>query len=91
MDFHPHCQGALLDLVYNRGPSLGSQRKPGVDRRKEMREIGDAFRNGQPEHIPGSLRRMIDIRDPKTERGLIIRHLAEADLFEKGLQCNCWR
>ena len=49
---HPHCFGALLALVYNRGSGLRG------DRRREMRNIADHINNENYERIPDEFRSM---------------------------------
>lgn len=77
----PDCFGALVSLVFNRGPSMG---KPGDDRRREMRLIRDAIRVGDYGDVPNCLREMTRLW-PDT-RGLRNRREAEAKLFENGLK-----
>lgn len=55
VELHPHCQGAVLSLVINRGNSFT---KPSVESRLEMREIAEALLEGAPEKIPSRLRSM---------------------------------
>ncbi len=76
---HPHCFGALLSLVYNRGRSLkGSTRR-------EMRNIAEHIANEQYERIPGEFRSMKRIWAGRNLSGLLKRRDAEAKLFELGL------
>ncbi|WP_429213706.1 hypothetical protein [Metapseudomonas resinovorans] len=87
VELHPHCQGAILSLVINRGNSFT---KPNVDSRVEMREISEALTEGSPEKIPPKLRAMKRLWEGKPGlRGLVIRREEEAKLFEKGLKCDC--
>jgi GH24 family phage-related lysozyme (muramidase) len=75
------CQGALLSLVFNRGPKIDDS-----DRRREMLHIRTALKNGQPEKVPNLIRAMIRIWvGGKIEKGMRLRRSAEATLFEKGL------
>ena len=74
---HPHCFGALLSLVYNRGASLSG------DRRAEMRNIRDAIIAGTPEQVPDEFRAMKRIWPDIA--GLRRRRDAEANLFARGL------
>lgn len=76
---HPHCFGALLALVYNRGGSLRG------DRRREMRNIADHVQSEQYERIPDEFRAMKRIWAGKGLDGLLKRREAEAKLFELGL------
>jgi len=76
------CLGALVSLVYNRGPSL-SPRSP---RRREMREIAQLMLARDLAPIPGKIREMKRLweNDPNA-RGLLARREVEALLFEQGL------
>jgi hypothetical protein len=78
---HPHCRGALLSLVFNRGPSFGKE----GDRYREMRAIGAAMRAGPSRfgEIPNHLRNMRRIWGP--DSSLARRREGEAELFERGL------
>jgi GH24 family phage-related lysozyme (muramidase) len=82
MKFHPHCQGALLSLVINRGASFIA---PSVDSRREMREIRQDFVDGRPENIPGRLESMKRLWQHSGQGGLLKRRDGEAALFRKGL------
>lgn len=87
IDLHPHCQGAILSLVINRGNSFT---KPDLESRVEMREISDALKEGCPEKIPSKIRAMKRLWQGKPGlRGLILRREEEAKLFERGLKCDC--
>jgi GH24 family phage-related lysozyme (muramidase) len=79
---HPHCQGALLSLVINRGTSFTV---PSVDSRREMKEIQEDFINGTPENIPGRLESMKRLWQNSGQEGLLKRRDGEAELFRKGL------
>jgi GH24 family phage-related lysozyme (muramidase) len=84
LKYHPHCQGAILSLVYNRYIGLKG------NRRKEMREIQeDLKKNGS--NVPISLRRMKRLWTTKQNRGLQARREDEAKIFEKGLKCDCYK
>ncbi|MBV7476781.1 hypothetical protein [Pseudomonas sp. PDM31] len=88
MELHPHCQGALLSLVVNRGISFT---RPTTDSRLEMKQIYDDFLSRTPEKIPSRLRSMKRLWEGKAGLGgLIIRREEEARLFERGLICDCW-
>lgn len=88
------CVGALLSLVYNRGPGGFTAV---TDRYREMRAIRAAIADGAPEAVPGQLRRMRRVwaqnpDDPEAEwvpvanvAGLFDRRMAEAEMFERGL------
>ncbi|HBR7328763.1 pesticin C-terminus-like muramidase [Klebsiella pneumoniae] len=77
----PDSAGAILSLVYNRGPSLALP-KPGdlIDRRREMREIRDDFEQGNIKKIPERLRSMKRLWPH--QRGLGLRRDGEAKLIE---------
>ncbi|MFD1438836.1 pesticin C-terminus-like muramidase [Acinetobacter terrae] len=84
LKYHPHCQGAILSLVYNRYIGLKG------NRRKEMREIqGDLKKSGS--NVPISLRSMKRLWTTKQNRGLQARREDEAKIFEKGLKCDCYK
>ncbi|MGY0559257.1 calcium-binding protein [Luteimonas sp. A277] len=86
INLHPHCQGALLSLVFNRG--AGSLRKAS---RIEMGQIQDALRSGAPEEVPGLIRSMKRVWEGRNLGGLIKRREREAVLFEEGVKCKCWK
>lgn len=79
---HPHCQGAMLSLVINRGTSFN---KPNVESRVEMKNIHDDFVSGNLSDIPNQLRSMKRLWVGKGLDGLITRREDEAKLFEEGL------
>lgn len=81
-DLHPHCQGVLLSLVYNRGASF----QTAGDRYREMREIRAAMLAHKPEKIPALLRSMKRLWTTKSVRGVALRREHEAALFERGLR-----
>lgn len=87
IDLHPHCQGALLSLVINRGNSFT---KPSAESRLEMKQIRDDLDANKPENIPGRLRAMKRIWEGSGQGGLLKRRDKEADFFERGLKCDCW-
>ncbi len=75
--------GALVSLVFNRGPSFGI---PG-DRFTEMRAILSHLQEGRHSAIPGELRRMKRLWEGETGmRGVVLRRELEAQLFELGLR-----
>lgn len=84
LKLHPHCQGAMLSLVYNRGNGLSGER------RKEMKEIQNDLKNGGTK-VPTLLRNMKRLWTTKSDRGLQKRREDEALLFEKGLKCDCYQ
>jgi hypothetical protein len=71
--------GALVSLVYNRGPDMGSPADPPPDRRREMRDIRAAIAAGQPDQVPALLLSMRRLW-PDTP-GLRGRREREAALF----------
>lgn len=70
--------GALVSLVYNRGPATSG---PG---REEMGQIRDAVQGGTPEAVPALLRAMTRLWPDCP--ALRTRRQQEADLFAEGLQ-----
>ncbi|MDO2440521.1 pesticin C-terminus-like muramidase [Enterobacter nematophilus] len=80
----PDSAGAMLSLIYNRGPSLALP-KPNdpIDSRREMREIRDDFAQGHEIKIPNRLRSMKRLWS--NQRGLIRRREGEAQLIENEL------
>lgn len=73
--------GALVSLVYNRGPSLGPS-----ERRAEMRNIAQLMRDREFDAIPSEIRGMKRIWESQPEaRGLVLRRELEAVLFERGI------
>jgi len=82
LNTHPHCQGAMLSLVINRGTSFV---KPNVASRVEMRNIHDNLISGSLSDIPNQFRSMKRLWVGKGLDGLIIRREDEAKLFEEGL------
>lgn len=87
---HPHENGALLSLVFNRGGSLGSSsadRPPAYfkhDRRMEMRQIKFNINRGYAGYVPGHIRSMKRLWSYSSLKGLHLRRNAEADLFAYG-------
>lgn len=76
----PAAFGALVSLVFNRGPAMGGER------RSEMRAIQASLRAGHPEDVPGHLRAMKRLwPGPETPFNLLGRREAEAALFETAL------
>lgn len=87
VNLHPHCQGALLSLIINRGKELGDS-----PRRREMVQIKEDFEASQEGQIPTRFRGMKRLweNDPQT-RGVAARREKEAVFFERGLKCDCWK
>jgi hypothetical protein len=82
--------GALVSLVYNRGPSFDAPFKPDqdpIDRYREMRNIKRLMGEKRLAAIPEQLRAMKRIwKGKKGMEGLLTRRELEATLFEAGLQ-----
>lgn len=86
-----HSLGALVSIVYNRGSSFHLKGK--IDekdpqrrhRYTEMNNIRSHMKNKDFHLIPGEIRDMKRIWDPKVVPGLLKRRDLEADLFEYGL------
>ena len=76
---HPHIQGALLSIVFNRGASMKG------DSRLEMRAIKEAIQRGDLKAIPGHIRSMKRLWKGKGLDGLLRRRDAEAKLVESAL------
>ena len=76
------CLGALVSLVFNRGPSF----KLDGERYREMRAIRLHIVRGDFQRVPGELRSMRRLwaNDPDAQ-GLVERRELEARLFERGL------
>ena len=91
INLHPHCQGAMLSLIYNRGSGLHGKSVEEEDRRREMREIKNALEAGSENLVPEKIREMKRFWEGTGQRGLLKRRDQEADLSERGLKCNCWR
>jgi hypothetical protein len=77
VDLHGHCAGALVSLVFNRGPALTG------DRRTEMADIQALLKANNLNAIPERFEAMQRLW-PNT-RGLRRRRCEEADLFRLGL------
>lgn len=77
---HPHSNGALTSLVFNRGPSLSSS-----DSRREMRNIKYNISIKREDKIPSDIRSMKRLWSYTKLKGLHLRRDAEAKLFQEGL------
>lgn len=77
VDLHGHCAGALVSLVFNRGPALIG------DRRAEMADIQSLLKANKLNAIPERFEAMQRLW-PNTA-GLRRRRREEADLFRLGL------
>lgn len=80
----PDVQGALVSLIYNRGPRM-TDRDPNLQDRREMRAIRDAVVKGDLKEIAAQLRSMKRLWEGKGMGGLLKRRDAEADLVESCL------
>lgn len=85
---HPHCEGALLSLVINRGPGMVD--KPRQKSRVHMRAIRADIQGGNLSDVPVQLRLMKSLWAGSGQDGLLDRREKEAVLFEAGMNCNCW-
>ncbi|STZ02804.1 hypothetical protein [Moraxella equi] len=59
-----------------------------------MREIQEALRNNKPETIPDILRDMSKLwtkTGKQGNSGVGVRRRKEADIFERGLKCDCYQ
>jgi GH24 family phage-related lysozyme (muramidase) len=77
---HPHSNGALVSLVYNRGPSMSSKSS-----RLEMRQIRSDIASKDEHRVPDRIRSMKRLWSYSKLKGLHLRRDAEAKLFQKGL------
>lgn len=77
---HPHSNGALTSLVFNRGPSLSKS-----DSRKEMRWIKYNISNGNEHKVPSDIKSMKRLWSYSSLKGLHLRRDAEAKLFQEGI------
>jgi GH24 family phage-related lysozyme (muramidase) len=75
----PDVQGALVSLVFNRGPGMDG------DRRKEMRAIREAVANKDLREIAAQIRAMKRLWEGQGLDGLLRRRDAEADLIESSI------
>ncbi len=77
---HPHSNGALTSLVYNRGASMSSSSS-----RLEMRQIRSDIASKNDKAIPDRIRAMKRLWSYSALKGLHRRRDAEANLFQDGL------
>lgn len=77
---HPHSNGALTAIVYNRGPLIDKS-----DRRKEMGWIKHNIATNQDDKIPSDIRSMKRIWSYSKLKGLHLRYDATANMFQLGL------
>jgi len=75
---HPHSNGALTSIVYNRGSSMSG------DSRKEMRWIKYNISVNKEDRVPSDIKSMKRLWGPSL-KGLWLRRDAEAKLFQEGL------
>jgi hypothetical protein len=78
-ELSPQCKGAILSIVFNRGPSFDTK----GPRYAEMRDIKAAIKADDLARVPGLIRSMKRIWPD--DAGLINRREDEAGLFERGL------
>lgn len=76
----PLCVGALVSLVYSRGLSLAGPN------RVEMLRIRSLIQAGRPEEVPDQFRAMMRLW-PRLP-GLQKRRVAEAEMFQQGLEAH---
>lgn len=80
---HPHVQGALLSLVFNRGPALtGTNRQDMADIHRILK---DGVQQGDYQAIANELRQMKAIWKGRGLDGLLKRREAEAKLVESAI------
>jgi GH24 family phage-related lysozyme (muramidase) len=77
----PDCYGAIVSLVYNRGPSFTAE----GDRYTEMRNIKDLMEKRDFASIPAQIRSMKRLYTDRFAVNLQKRRELEAKLFEQGL------
>jgi len=80
---HPHCRGALLSLVFNRGDGGFASSKERYREMREIRRLMTAGRRADFAKIPAQLRAMTRIWGDTSS--LAKRRREEAELFERGL------
>jgi GH24 family phage-related lysozyme (muramidase) len=80
---HPHSNGALTSLVYNRGSSLSSS-----DSRKEMRWIKSNVSINREDRVPSDIKSMKRLWSYTKLRGLHTRRDAESAMFQRGLDAR---
>lgn len=83
---HPLCYGALVSLVFNRGPGMGARNTASWDTRREMRELQQAMAEERYNTVPILIRSMKRLWEGKGLAGLLRRRDDEAAMFEQGLQ-----
>lgn len=83
VDCHPHVQGAMLSVVFNRGPALTGKNRE--DMNDINRILADGVQTGDYAKIAAQLREMKAIWKGKGLDGLIRRREAEARLVEAAI------
>lgn len=93
VETHPHSQGALVSLVYNRGGGMTDSTKEDAveESRREMRGVRDSIAAGRFAEVPGHIRAMKRVWAGQNLGGLITRREDEALLFERGLSASAGR
>ena len=83
---HPHCNGALVSLVFNRGGSMGrTSSATAWDTRMEMRWIRHNIATKNEHRVPSNIKHMKRIWSYKKLKGLHLRRDSEAHLFSLGI------
>lgn len=80
---HPHSNGALTSIVFNRGASMSSSSS-----RKEMRWIRYNISVDREDKVPSDIRSMKRLWSYSKLKGLHLRRDAEARLFQEGLDAR---
>ncbi|MGF1907770.1 pesticin C-terminus-like muramidase, partial [Aliivibrio salmonicida] len=91
IQLNPHCQGALLGLIINRGTSFGTVGRSSWETRKEMRDISKHLEENQFTLIANDIRNMKRLWENKGLGDLIKRREFEALMFEKYGECTCYQ
>lgn len=86
IDIPPPCFGALVSLVFNRGPGMIDRADDAQQRRREMRAIRDLIAGGRLDEVPAQFRAMKRLW--AGVGGLLTRRDAEAAMWERGLTAN---
>jgi len=77
---HPHANGALVSLVFNRGSKVDYS-----SRRKEMAWIRHNIKVGNEKAVPSNIKSMKRLWSYNKLKGLHLRRNAEASLFQQGI------
>ena len=80
---HPAAQAALIDTIYNRGPSLTKRASDAMDRRREMRELQPAVVRKDYTEMARLFRSMKRLWASQGMDGLLTRCEARAVLCEE--------